>query len=61
MVNRGSTAAAEEMEALDKNELMSMLKFGADRWERGWMLCMALFCMEWGWWSYGLPNIRTWT
>jgi SWI/SNF-related matrix-associated actin-dependent regulator of chromatin subfamily A member 5 len=31
MVNRGSTAAAEEMEALDKNELLSMLKFGADR------------------------------
>jgi SWI/SNF-related matrix-associated actin-dependent regulator of chromatin subfamily A member 5 len=31
MVNRGSTAAAEEMEALDKKELMSMLKFGADR------------------------------
>ncbi|KAG1680939.1 hypothetical protein FOA52_009898 [Chlamydomonas sp. UWO 241] len=31
MVNRGSTAAAEEMEALDKKELMAMLKFGADR------------------------------
>ena len=31
MVNRGSTAAAEELEALDKKELLSMLRFGADR------------------------------
>ena len=31
MVNRGSTAAAEEMESLSKKEILSMLKFGADR------------------------------
>lgn len=31
MVNRGSTAAAEEMEGLSKGELMNMLTFGADR------------------------------
>lgn len=31
MVNRGSTAAAEELEGLSKRELLSMLKFGADR------------------------------
>ncbi|MEW5298327.1 MAG: hypothetical protein WDW36_001466 [Sanguina aurantia] len=31
MVNRGSTAAAEELEGLSKKELLSMLKFGADR------------------------------
>ena len=30
MVNRGSTGQAEEMEALDRSELLSMLKFGAD-------------------------------
>ena len=31
MVNRGSTAQAGEMEGLSRNELMNMLKFGADR------------------------------
>ena len=31
MVNRGSTAAGEEMDKLDRRELLSMLKFGADR------------------------------
>ncbi|GAX72787.1 hypothetical protein CEUSTIGMA_g243.t1 [Chlamydomonas eustigma] len=31
MVNRGSTAAAEEMDKMDRKELMSMLQFGADR------------------------------
>ena len=30
MVSRGSTAAAEAMEALDKNDLYSMLRFGVD-------------------------------
>ena len=31
MVNRGSTAAGEEMDKLDRKELLAMLKFGADR------------------------------
>lgn len=31
MVNRGSTKGAEEMERLNKGEVLSMLKFGADR------------------------------
>ena len=30
MVSRGSTAAAESMEALDKNDLYAMLRFGVD-------------------------------
>ena len=34
MVNRGSTAGAEEMDKLSKSELLSMLKFGADRCAR---------------------------
>ncbi len=32
MVNRGSTHVAEELEGLGQQELLSMLKFGADRW-----------------------------
>lgn len=31
MVNRGSTRGAEEMERMSKGEVLSMLKFGADR------------------------------
>lgn len=35
MVNRGSTQAAQELESLGQQELLSMLKFGADRWGGG--------------------------
>jgi hypothetical protein len=31
MVNRGSTATAQELEGLTKGELLGMLSFGADR------------------------------
>lgn len=31
MVNRGSTATAQELEGLSRGELLSMLSFGADR------------------------------
>lgn len=31
MVNRGSTAQAEAMEALSSKEVLAMLRFGADR------------------------------
>ncbi|GFH13582.1 uncharacterized protein HaLaN_09500 [Haematococcus lacustris] len=31
MVNRGSTQGAEEMEKMNKHEVLSMLKYGADR------------------------------
>jgi hypothetical protein len=34
MVNRGSTQVAEEMEGMGQAELLSMLKFGADRCAR---------------------------
>ena len=33
MVNRGSTAGAEEMDKMDRKELLAMLKFGADRYD----------------------------
>lgn len=31
MVNRGSTAAAQQLEGLHTSEVLSMLRFGADR------------------------------
>lgn len=57
MVNRGSTAAAEELEGLSKKELLSMLKFGADRWEAEVQNVCAVtgrvsMCCFWSWYHY---------
>lgn len=39
MVNRGSTAGAEEMDKMDRKELLAMLKFGADRYDYVAVVC----------------------